>query len=238
MRIQHSIKSSSFQDFALYIPIFLVLFMIGFLGGRAAGMSYYIQAPDNDNLTSATNRGNGQRNLVLLLVDQLSGQQPQLEGIWLLITLPQSSTLTLVPVYPGHIHKTQSIQESFVMTEGNQPGPEFLDVLTEQFLWDDFLVIDREGISSALNTLDRTGIEASTAFPQLSLEEQTSLLQSMCEHLSRFENRNDFNIWFDQVSPHFSTKISWDNFPLNTWGTEGIEDKLGCEFPTLNLISP
>jgi hypothetical protein len=216
------------------------------MGGRAAGMVFRIQAPDENNLISTRDRGNGQRNLALLLVDHISAHQPVLEGVWLLITLPENSILTMVPVYPDQLHQEPSLAEDFRMTEAHQPSSEFLDLLTEQVLWDHYLVVDREGISFLLDTFEAAGIDTSItnadisalADRQLTLEQQTSLWQSMCAYLSRIDDRHEFEILFNQVSSKFSTNLSLEELPLYPWRAEINGAGLSCEFPTLNFVSP
>lgn len=197
-------------------------------------------------LISTTYRRNGQHNTVLLLVDHISAQQPGLDGIWLLISLPQNSTLTIVPVYPDQDQQLNQLAETFAMTEKNQPGPEFLNLLTEHILWHDFLVIDREGIALVMDAFeaDAPGGQVtipetvSIASPRLTLEAQISLWQSMCDSLSRIDSRDELENLFSQVSGYYSSDLAWEERPLYSLGAENSEVKLGCEFPTLNLISP
>jgi hypothetical protein len=197
-------------------------------------------------LISTSDGQNSQHNMVLLLVDQISAEQPGLEGIWLLISLPQNSMLTIVPVYPGQDQQLNQLAETFAMTEKNQPGPEFLDLLTEHILWHDFLVIDREGIALVMDAFeaDAPGGQvnlpetASTASPRLTLEAQISLWQSMCDTLSRINSRDELVNLYSLVSAYYSSDLSWEERPLYPLGAENSEGKLGCEFPTLNLISP
>ena len=197
-------------------------------------------------LISTIDRGNGQHNLVLLLVDQIAAQQPGLEGIWLLISLPHNSTLTIVPVFPDQDQQVNPLAETFAMTEYNQPSADFLNLLTERILWDDFLVIDREGIAFVMDAIEAAAPDSQGALPdialaagtRLTLEAQISLWQSMCDTFSRIDGRDEFENLFSQFSAYFSTNQSWEGHPLYPLGTENSEVKLGCEFPTLNLISP
>jgi hypothetical protein len=209
-------------------------------------MALHDQASLDGALISTIDRGNGQHNLVLLLVDQISAQQPGLEGIWLLISLPHSSTLTIVPVFPDQDQQVNPLSETFAMTENNQPGADFLNLLTERILWNDFLVIDRKGIAFVMDAFEAAAQDGQSTFPdialaaspQLTLESQISLWQSMCDTLSRVDGRDEFENLYSQISAHFSTNLSWEELPLYRLGTENSEVKLGCEFPTLNLISP
>ena len=90
-----------FQDIGRYAVIFLILFLIGIMGGRTVGMNVYSNTLDEPEFVVTQVRGNGQRNLIILSVDQLSSPQPSLESIWLLVTYPGTPILTLVPIYPN-----------------------------------------------------------------------------------------------------------------------------------------
>ena len=204
-------------------------------------MSIQKQRSDNSTINSPYVIANGQHNLVLLIVDQLSDPQPEFQGIWLLITLPHSSKITLVPVFPAQ-HASETFTKTFTVTKENQPGDDFLQLLTEKFLWHDYLVIDRTGIAAVFETFDPVLMDTlNIDFPgdtRSLLEQQTSLWLGVCDFLPRFEGQDAFTQKYHQVSSHFTTSFNMDDLPLFPWGAGKEEDKLGCEFPTLNLISP
>ena len=240
-------RRKSFQDFALYLPIFLVLLVIGIVGGRSAGMIFQFDAPDNAKLVSTQERGNGQRNLIIIFVDQMAAPQPKLEGIWLLITYPESPDITLVPIFPNNKQQppgSTSYTESFEMTADNQPNSSFLNLLTEQVLWDNYLITDRDGMNSVINILEdgsKALVSTETAFlndPELTLEQQTLLWQSTCSHLSKIKRLEEIETLYHKFSINFSTNLNWDELPLYPWALEHEGEKLECEFPTLNLNSP
>jgi hypothetical protein len=248
-------RRNNFQDFSLYLPIFLVLLVIGIVGGRSAGMMLHLDAPDKPALISTQARGNGQHNLIVLIVDRLTIHQPKLEGIWLLITIPENPKLTLVPIFPNsqdELPSTPSYSAAFGMNTANQPSAQFLDLLTEQVLWDHYLITDRNGASSILNNLETASmnvpnmqVSVSTAMnsdagstPELTLEQQTQLWQTACSNLTNLSKTGEIETLFNQLSSYFETNLNWDQLPLNSWVTARDEILLECDFPTLNLNAP
>ena len=246
MTIQSPVWSRTAKEVALYLPIFLALFLIGIAGGRAIGMVLHFQMPGEGASFSTRETGSGQHNLVLLIVDHISSPQPHLEGVWLLITLPGSSTLTLVPVFPAPTSQASSMADTFAMNTDDQPVPEFLDRLTDQILWDHYLVIDNDGISSTLDTFEAAALGVSNpdhetslhTDQQLTLEQQIIYWQSICEYLSTFGGKDEIEILINQVSSNFTTNLSWDELPLYPLDVEHVGVNVSCEFPTLNSISP
>lgn len=189
------------------------------------------------------NLGNGQRNLALMLVSENFTEKPELEGIWLLITHPQSSRITLVPVVRGDNEKTRNLFASFSMTEDSLPNPTFLDAMSEYLLWDEYLLIDQQGLASVLDSFDSVAddtvhLVTSPTSSGPSIEEQTKLWKSICAYLSQVEGPEQMANLVHQVSPHFSSSIAWDDLPLYPWASDNYEGNLSCEFPTLKMISP
>ena len=218
-------------------------------------MMLYLDAPEKPALISTQARGNGQHNLIVLIVDKLADHQPKLEGFWLLITIPENPELTLVPIFPNsqdELPSMPSYSAAFAMTAANQPGARFLDLLTEQVLWDHYLIIDRNDASSILNYLEtastnvtNTQISVSTAINsdagstyELTLDQQIQLWQTACSNLTNFSKTNEIETLFNQLSSYIETNLNWDQLPLNSWAAANEEVKVECDFPTLNLNSP
>jgi hypothetical protein len=243
MHVYFPIRSSRFKDIALYLPIFFIFFLIGIVGGRAAGMLLSVKTSDTSYPFTVKSLGNGQRNLVLMLVNENFAGNPELEGIWLLITHPQSSAITLVPVNPGDNERSRKLYESFTVSEDSLPGLTFLDVMSEYLLWDDYLLIDQQGLASVFNNFDSAAddtlhVVSSPRSTRLSIEEQTKLWKSMCAYLSQVDEPEQMVKLVQQVSPHFSSSLSWDDLPLYPWAAENYDGNLSCDFPTLIMKSP
>lgn len=189
------------------------------------------------------NLGNGQRNLALMLVSEKFAEKPELEGIWLLITHPQSSKITLVPVVREDNEKTHNLYAAFSMTEDSLPNPTFLDAMSKYLLWDEYLLIDQQGLASVLYNFDTVAddilhLVTSPTSSGPSIEEQTKLWKSMCTYLSQVEGQEQMSKLVQEVSPYITSSIAWDDLPLYPWASENYEGNLSCEFPTLKMISP
>ena len=214
-------------------------------------MIAHSNAPDEPILFTTQVRGNGQRNLIILSIDQIDVPQPNLEGIWLLITLPENPNLTLVPIYPNHQENASfstPYSEVFSMTTAQLPSPQFLDLLTEKVLWDNYLITDRNGTSSILKILQEAAeINAEVANPvgnfwlpevsELTLDQQTQLWKTVCTYLSQVSGPDNIEILLNQVSPYLLTNFDLDDLPLTHLGNQE-EVQLECDFPTLSNDSP
>ena len=203
-----------------------------------------------------TSIGNGQRNLLIITVDQLEFSDPVLESIWLLITYPEIPKLTLVPVYPAAKIESTSGRppwiQLFSMNTNQTPNKEFLEVLHEQFYWQDYLVIDKMGVSAVQNILNQysekfhsgeiqSGQNAHPIFNSdlnINLEKQILDWNSVCLELTGISDLSKIDELLHQISPFIRTNVNWDNF-VQQWTFENHEDfHLDCEFPTLALNNP
>ena len=206
---------------------------------------------------SASRINNGQQNLLVITVDQLALAKPVLESIWLLITYPEISNLTLVPIYPSiredSITAHLMLAQTFVMTAQQTPHSEFLELLREKIYWDNYLIADQKGVSSVLRILDQFSERYpgqknqtnSILLPQTgqevdrrSLENQIQIWNGVCLDLSRISKADEIENLIQQISPHFHTNLLWEELSQQ-WSFEQPNDfHMGCEFPTLILNSP
>jgi len=245
-------------DQALYVAVFLVLFFIGIVGGRSIGMIMFSRGPSQkdfvDNSASLIN--NGQHNLLVITVDQLASAKPVLESIWLLITYPEISNLTLVPIFPTGQDDMKTddltLAQTFVMTAQQTPNSDFLELIREKIYWDNYLVVDQKGVSNVLKILQQypkgsPGTENQTnmiLLPQIgqeidrSLENQVRIWNGVCLELSRISNAGEMENLIQQISPHIRTNLVLEELSQQ-WLLEQPNDfQMGCEFPTLILNSP
>lgn len=86
---------------------------------------------------------NGQKNLLLIVVDRLEQQEPSLEGAWMLIYAPSGLSVTFMPVYPVASSAGQRLEEEFRLAEDGGLMDSFQQALRAQGLWwDNYLVVD------------------------------------------------------------------------------------------------
>ena len=216
-----------------------------------------IELPQQDNLADpAFGISNGQWNLLIIAVDQLASPRPSLVGIWLLITTPEIQKLTLVPIFPpGELDSSPvdtDWEKTFSMTSEQEPIVEFLDKVSEQVLWDEYLMIDKGGLVSILEIvthhvvlsqesevqLNKNVLPATGANVDLSLEGQVEIWKTICLDLSNITEPEDFAQLLNQIKPHIHTHIDLEDFSQNSYFEDESQFQLGCEFPTLTLKSP
>ena len=205
---------------------------------------------------SASRINNGQQNLLVITVDQLAFAKPALESIWLLITYPEISNLTLVPIYPSIQEDSKTadrkLAQTFALTAQQTPHSEFLELLREKIYLDNYLIVDQKGVSSVLRILHQfaeglPGKENQTnsiLLPQTgqevdrSLENQVQIWNSVCLELSRISKASEMEDLIQKISPYVRTNLLWEELSQQ-WSFEQPNDfQMGCEFPTLILNSP
>jgi hypothetical protein len=245
----------NFQDFAFYIPIFLVFLIAGILGGRAMGVLVHSNHAGENQLLIPPLNGNGQRNLVILIVDQVSTPHPILEGIWLLVTYPGEPTINLIPIYP-EFETNDSVgvpyAQVFGITPDKKPVPQFLDLLSENFLWNYYLITDQDSTSAMVTLILETSLNepgnenlASVADPLVagtmaihSSDAQLQLWKMVCGYLSQASKLGRYELFQDQILKAIHTNLNWNELPLYPLRAAENGAALDCKFPTLKLEIP
>lgn len=249
---------SIIPDQVIFITVFLIFFFIGIVGGRSIGMftysSKYLQINDaNDNAPIVNN---GQQNLLILTVDRLASAKPEVKSIWLLITFPEFSNLTLVPIYPAseesRLTTKIDLSEAFELTDDRTLDSNYSKLLHDLFYWDYYLIIDQLDLALIKGILDQSTFGNQTPniqtspilLPQtgrefdFSLKGQVEYWDEICSDLSQYSNIEQLEDLFNQGSPYFNTNLKWKKFS-SQWSLDPSEGKhLSCDFPTLTLNSP
>ncbi len=205
---------------------------------------------------SASRINNGQQNLLVITVDQLAFAKPALESIWLLITYPDISNLTLVPIYPSTQEDSKTadlkLAQTFALTAQQTPHSEFLELLQKKIYLDNYLILDQKGVSSVLRILHQfaeglPGKENQTKsiiLPQTGqgvdrrLENQVQIWHGICRELTRISKADKMEGLIQKISPHVRTNLKWGEFSPQLSFDQSKDFQMGCEFPTLILNSP
>jgi hypothetical protein len=210
----------------------------------------------DDANDSASSINNGQQNLIILIVDQLASTKPEMISIWLLITFPEFSNLTLVPIYPSNLENLikadLDLKQAFALTDHQTLDPMFTDLLHDLFHWDYYLITDQIGVNSIKRILSQSTLGYSTISEQtnpvllpqtgqemdFNLRGQVESWDGICSDLSRISNTEQLEDLFKQVSPYFNTNLRWKKFS-NQWSFDPSDGRyISCDFPTLTLNTP
>lgn len=261
---------------ALFLVLFSSFFLFGFRIGiptfanlrhvilAAASQLYPAQStpnypiPSQQNIYPAQNN-NGQRNILMIGVDQLGVPSPHLEGVWLILYIPHFPQLTLMPIYPvgshlGNQSNDPSLANLFNLGPDLSPNAKFLEaVQVGDLWWNNYVVFDKIAsmrivdflggvkIGSAENV---DGMHAVVSListkddPTAALISQARLSQELCHRAaSRSFTDVDLNDLFDLLSNHISTDINkerliWDWLNLSKSG-----GGISCVYPSMMALS-
>jgi hypothetical protein len=228
----------------VFATAILVTFFI--ISSKNVITSYSHKAPID--LTS------GQRNTLLVIIDEKVRPNPKLRSIWLVLELPNNDTLTLIPLYPAalknHSVHDRLLEKTFAIDKEQSFDQSFLTQLTElNIWWDDYILIDDYIMGSLFELTNGTSIEGipitgsdirSGRLPELKnkpeqLRFQVDLFQFFCQKIT-----------LAPLHPNYQNTIA--SFPSHTMSSFENRDIVAmldqlthmnhaprCDFPTLHV---
>jgi len=196
----------------------------------------------------------GQRNLLVIGIDDLSSPSPRLESVWLVSFFPGQSTFTLFPIYPDILENNKSDHEAlakdFSLDANDTPNQAFFDLLGQETWWNNYLVIDEAGWAAILDflggvvidgrLLDGSGAPVSLTLwddPSASAGGQAALLQAACLRAASLHQEEVIQ-GLSLLAPHLRSDLDLTQAPQD-WSTEpGSRLGLHCEFPLTSSLEP
>jgi hypothetical protein len=197
---------------------------------------------------------NGQRNILVIGVDDLEKQNPRLASIWLLIYFPEKPDITFVPIFPDPIKSSISVNsnlvESFALNEDKSPNDDFVEQLNQkQLWWHGYVVIDSYTVDEVVNFFNQLNEEENLENRSISrlsrLDEfppeivvQTDLLNQLCIQAATLTDGTDISRILNLVPTHFRTDMSMVSIIQDWHSLASSESELICEFPILRASTP
>jgi hypothetical protein len=204
---------------------------------------------------------NGQHNVLLVLVDQLTTASSDLQGVWLVLRLPDSPRLVFLPLYPdgsnGDPDQDAVLKKLFTLEQDGRPGAAFLKGLKSRDVWwDYYLVVDQYLLRELVDLVGGVDLQGETLSgaqslerlpsvdkdPESSLAGQARLLDALCKRSDRF---GDLSTQVSSPRPllaHLRSDFGTDAITGAWLRLQAYGIDLSCEFPTLwgisRLISP
>ena len=198
---------------------------------------------------NSINPQNGQWNLLVIAVQDLTSSEPVLENLWLLISFPRNQTLTLLPILPdpsGVISTAHFVlRDTFSLSNQKDPAASFFDQLHQEFWWDNYILVDEVGISQILDIIHPMGvgnkgvnlesIQSTWENPTEALLRQAELFSTICDQFNNFTQSGKIEILIQKMDDYIQSDLDWNEFMTN-WSTYRTKGKqFECEFPTLVL---
>lgn len=243
----------------IYGLLFLTLMISGLWMGRSIGAKFEGHAGTIGTVAHNARQSvkTGQRNILIIGVDDLTSSVSQLRSVWLLIHFPDELDLTFIPLYPGTRNGVPvvdpELEKSFSLDRDGIPSATFFDSLGELVWWDNYIVMDEFALAEGIDFLGGIAIEGelldghrvidsiSAADKDLleALVSQVNLLDSICRHIARGSFPSRMEQLIPRLADHYQSDIDLHDF-MNEWrnSLSELSNPLVCEFPTLDFITP
>jgi len=199
---------------------------------------------------------NGQRNVLLVLVDRLTSDSPRLQGVWLLACLPSSSHATFLPLYPSSKSGRQAEEDSlsglFSLDRNGAPGLDFLNALSDKNIWwDYYLVLDNLALASVVELIGGVNLgqgelsgtqvmrflSQPTQEPHAELMGQAMLAREFCSRIPVVFAGSNWEIQFELLTGHIYSDMELNSSRIDWARIRAFATALSCEFPTLPEIA-
>jgi hypothetical protein len=200
---------------------------------------------------------NGQTNLLLVLVDQLSEADISLEGAWMLIYSPDGLRVTFMPVYPAESGAAARLPGAFRLAKDGALPVSFQQALQAQGLWwDNYLVVDHamladlvdlsggidigNGFSQGSNVVDLLPIAGQDA--QTAQQLQARIARGICQRFDSILTNASPEAIVDLliggmppggIPPSLALSDLTPAALRQSWSSLRRSGGLDCEFPTL-----
>lgn len=197
---------------------------------------------------------NGQRNLLLIGVDELESTNPQLKSVWLVLQIATHSPqrFTLVPLYPAVgdqvLVAQEQLQASFRLDANGAVQQKFFDeIKAADFWWSNYLVIDQAGLAELIDlgggidlghgSLKGKQVTQLLTAPELqadtALGAQAAVFQAVCSQSAEKLLSLDAKKIFQKLGGHLRTDLEIERLTQEWQMPLILAGRPSCEFPTL-----
>jgi hypothetical protein len=239
-----------------YLILFGSTLVLGLHAGRTTAVTLAASRPDPTPVltqlppTPQAVRipGNGQRNLLVIGVDDLQAPQPRLEGLWLVLYIQGYPQITLLPVYPqpsgqDNGQPVLSLEEDFHLAPAGEVDPALLDALkARQLWWNHYLVLDGKAVDKIFQwnekvTKGNGGIQSVADLPTAredpdgALDGQHKKFLDLCQAVN-LSSPEDRSLLIELASEHVVTDLDLKEAADEFRNLISHPQRLVCEFPT------
>ena len=245
----------------LYFGIFICALVVGYAFSARfypsdfnwlSGSLRVVKASNDQTIATMSN---GQRSLLLISASSLTGQNPDLESIWLATYFPSESNLRLLPIFPAGDQAPSAMGSQLVHSFNLEKvggrlavSEDFLNVLTtENYWWSGYIVLDDVALAAVFNLLG--GIEmkgqsfsgeqvlrdspSPLDHPAEAYSYQIAILQSACTHLSQMITEADLTQLKLILPRHMLTDLEPDQLKMEIQSLLASDRQPACKFPLL-----
>lgn len=212
--------------------LFLGFLLLGAASGFFLGsLSHALAAPSSKGDLA-------QHNTLIVLVDNLEAESPNLEGVWLAARVADNTQINWMPIYPQPLDEGSMYSlphAAMSVTVGGLGDLALLNPIREQGIWFDEVIIFDEAALSAISSLAGAPISSPADAwmePQGALQQQVELIQNLCAF--PWSGSNALDQVLALMPDHLQSSLSpfdliarWDSWSQSGFG-------LSCSHPWAN----
>ena len=251
-------KNTINMNFMLFIGFLVIGYSVSTKFYRP---TYAISGGSSLSIATTSNSirslNNGQRNILLFLVDTLDPTKANLESLWLLTNLPPDATLQVFPIYPTGSESVTEFEKqllkSFKLDEENdrltidQHTIGYLE--DNNYWWSGYFIIESDSLPETLDAYatgedfgeiiyqdefssDRNGVKND---PTTEFNHQLALIQNTCHRLSGITQNSTSLRKILTDSNHLVSNLDPDRLEIELKKLIVNRKNLNCTFPTLEI---
>lgn len=240
------------RTFRLIVLLFAFVgcLSVGFLLGASKNVARAVpnQAPEAVQAVpsiSVLTAPNGQRNLLLLGVDDLQAEQPRLQSAWLILYIPPAPNFTLLPLYPQipFTDSAASLANIPVIANGGLDPSMRSSLEAQNIWWHNYAIIDQTALVQGINWLANDGLDRGSDVlaslpptdrdPQGALLVQHNLMKSLCYSQQGANASLEMDKFITSLSGHLITDIGLRQAAAEWKDLFMQGGRFTCAFPTL-----
>ena len=158
-----------------------------------------------------------QNNYLIIHVDDLQADDPQLVSVWGLIAYFPEPKLIFQALYPMQTPTNAEVLKRYKLSNQNVPDPAWLRALADfnQITWDNYFLVDNQALIQLGNFVYGGGIDLNRPDDPIGAEQP--YMQAMCDVFAA-QGRNFLltYTWKDIIPDHLRSNVSLDFGLVNT----------------------
>lgn len=190
--------------------IFIICLVLGYVvAGKSASLNPETAKSENALPKTFLNLTPAQSDYVILMVDDLTAEKPQITTIWMVFFYPKSQPyLILLPVFPtGNKKANTALQSEFIITPMSGVNQSFWNKLEDDYhiKWEHYIIVDESSLAQITQKLIAEDPPARLLKPNnkrkvsQTLADSSGVIKKICG-----------NLVMEQVSP--GMVIDWKSF--------------------------
>lgn len=199
------------RKFVIFLTILVFLACLGFGLYTSYKPELNKRAVEGDNPPQVTPVSQFQNNYLIIHVDNLTADSPQLISVWGLIAYFPEPKLIFQALYPLDTATNADIQSRYSLSNQKVPDPTFLRTLEQvnQITWDNYILMDNLAFDALGQFVYGGGLNIESISNPLPAEQ--AYMQTMCGTFSiQGQNFLEGFHWKDIVPDHFRSNIGMD----------------------------